>query len=682
MTTQFGPNPALSKLSAGIPTYQKRLRKPLYALLPLISLLSTPSHADLPAAPYEAGKSYSGGSLVCYQSDLFRAQWWAGPSDSPEAAYSASNSWDSPWLLEDAGACSTAGGNSAPIAAATATPAEITGAGSIALDGSLSSDPDGDTISFTWTQVSPGTPLASIDTPDASGTQVHLADVAEDTLYEFRLSVSDAEYSAYTSVQVLQRAGAVIPTSPEVRISGPGTSAGCPGTIQLTGEISNVPDGATLAYTWLQTGGPTAEILSPVASSTAVNLPNPGTNTSYSFELQVSDGEGQFSDAIVVEQTCSESGFAIPLSTLEAREAELTSDALFTQVKASIVTRENAQVEAVVPGRAQNPANVQRVESIIGAADWEFLFPVRAPEYSYTNLLRAVAKFPAFCGSYDDGRDAQAICRKSLATMFAHFTQETGGHTPHWAEPEWRQGLYFIREQGWSESIPNGYGVCDPSTWQAQQWPCATFADGSYKSYFGRGAKQLSYNYNYGPFSAAMYGDVSVLLEAPNLVADTWLNLASAVFFFVYPQPPKPSMLHVIDGTWQPNSQDLNSGLVPGFGVTTMIINGGIECGGSAEHAQSQNRIDYYRNFADYLSVEIPADEILGCASMERFAVGGAGAMEIYWEQDWSWDPSYPNGESYACKLVGYQTRFSAFIDGDYARCVDHFFDVNIDYQN
>lgn len=56
------------------------------------------------------------------------------------------------------------------------------------------------------------------------------------------------------------------------------------------------------------------------------------------------------------------------------------------------------------------------------------------------------------------------------------------------------------------------------------------------------------------------------------------------MFFFVYPQPPKPSMLHVIDGTWQLNSADLASGLVPGFGVTTMVINGGIECGGANEH--------------------------------------------------------------------------------------------------
>ncbi|MCY4472329.1 MAG: chitinase [Kistimonas sp.] len=313
------------------------------------------------------------------------------------------------------------------------------------------------------------------------------------------------------------------------------------------------------------------------------------------------------------------------------------------------------------------------------AAAWEFLFPRRSPEYTYTNFLRAVGKFPAFCGSYTDGRDSDAICRKALATMFAHFTQETGGHTAHWDEPEWRQGLVHVRELGWAENARNGYnGECNPSVWQGEAWPCGTFSDGTFKSYFGRGAKQLSYNYNYGPFSLAMTGDVRTLLDNPEQVADTWYNLASAVFFFVYPQPPKPSMLHIVDGTWQPNAHDRDSGLVPGFGVTTQVINGGVECGGSVEVAQSQNRISYYRSFAAHLGVPVPEQEVLGCKNMLQFANEGAGALAIYWEQDWGFDPSKPEGQTFACQLVGYQTAFSALNTGDYGRCVQQHFDVDL----
>ncbi|WP_409248356.1 glycoside hydrolase family 19 protein [Enterobacter hormaechei] len=371
--------------------------------------------------------------------------------------------------------------------------------------------------------------------------------------------------------------------------------------------------------------------------------------------------------------------YTMKASDLAKKEHELTNFPLMASVKETIQTLDNAQVELIEPGRAANPDNVKRVEGIVKASDWEYLFPLRAQAYTYSNFLKAVGKFPALCKTYNDGRDSDAICRKELATMFAHFAQETGGHESWRPEAEWRQALVHVREMGWSEGQKGGYnGECNPDVWQGQTWPCGKDKDGDFLSYFGRGAKQLSYNYNYGPFSEAMYGDVRTLLDKPELVADTWLNLASAIFFFAYPQPPKPSMLQVIDGTWQPNDHDKANGLVPGFGVTTQIINGGVECGGPTEIAQSQNRIKYYKEFANYLKVPVPANEVLGCANMKQFDEGGAGALKIYWEQDWGWSADTPDGKTYSCQLVGYQTPFSAFKEGDYSKCVQKFYNVNI----
>nr|WP_237156801.1 hypothetical protein [Photobacterium leiognathi] len=142
---------------------------------------------------------------------------------------------------------------------------------------------------------------------------------------------------------------------------------------------------------------------------------------------------------------------------LDAKEAELTSDPLLEQVKKSIRTRDNTIVESIMPGASNNPENVKRVEHLIDAHTWEYLFPKRAPEYTYRHFLQAVGKFPAFCGEYNDGRDSDAICRKSLATIFAHFAQETGGHTAHWDVPEWRQALVYVREMGWDENMRGGY---------------------------------------------------------------------------------------------------------------------------------------------------------------------------------------------------------------------------------
>ena len=49
---------------------------------------------------------------------------------------------------------------------------------------------------------------------------------------------------------------------------------------------------------------------------------------------------------------------------------------------------------------------------------------------------------------------------------------------------------------------------------------------------------------------------------------------------------------------------------------------------------------------------------------------GGAGAVPIYWEKDWT--------RPYSCKLVNYQTAHSALVSGEYVDCVEEFFSVKI----
>jgi chitodextrinase len=328
-------------------------------------------------------------------------------------------------------------------------------------------------------------------------------------------------------------------------------------------------------------------------------------------------------------------------------------------------------VEAVSPGAAGNPANVKRVERLLSSAKWDYYFSLREASYEYRRFLQAVAKFPAVCGDYSDGRNADAICRHSLATMFAHFAQETGEHNASLPVPQWRQGLKYLRELGCSEDGAGcGYNTeCADPVFNTV-WTCGKNADGSYKKYFGRGAKQLSYNYNYGPFSQVMFnGDQSVLLKNPDQVASTWLNLASATFFFVYPQPPKPSMLHVIDGSWVPNASDVAAGAGNNFATTIMIINA--ECGTGSEKPAAQNRIDYYRQFAADLGWNV-AGEQLSCASMQRFGPASSASYNIYWEKNWN------SGGDYQCQLVSYQTPYSALIAGNYVKCVERNWNVTL----
>ena len=237
-------------------------------------------------------------------------------------------------------------------------------------------------------------------------------------------------------------------------------------SVSLDASTSSDPDGQISAYQWTFGDG---------SSATGAKVTHAyAASGTYAVSLSVTDNKGatnaksqSFTLAVVVKDPAT-GKYVLKQSDVQATEASLTNTALFRAVKASIATRDNAVVTAVAPGLASNPENVKRVEKLLPASQWEYLFPLRDKSYTYTGLLQAIAKFSGVCMTYTDGRDSDAICRKSLATMFAHFTQETGAHDPNSPTPQWRQALYFVREAGCSEST---YGCpynneCLPTTWQ------------------------------------------------------------------------------------------------------------------------------------------------------------------------------------------------------------------------
>ena len=64
---------------------------------------------------------------------------------------------------------------------------------------------------------------------------------------------------------------------------------------------------------------------------------------------------------------------------------------------------------------------------------------------------QAIGKFPAVCGYLGKEDKSDAICRKTLATMFAHFAQETGNHNPSDKEyEEWRQVVKKKKVRGYN----------------------------------------------------------------------------------------------------------------------------------------------------------------------------------------------------------------------------------------
>ncbi|KAE9450256.1 hypothetical protein C3L33_17851, partial [Rhododendron williamsianum] len=100
--------------------------------------------------------------------------------------------------------------------------------------------------------------------------------------------------------------------------------------------------------------------------------------------------------------------------------------------------------------------------------------------------------------------------------------------------------------------------------------------------------------------------DVAVgrnLLANPDLVAtDPTISFKTALWFWMTPQSPKPSSHDVITGRWTPSAADSAAGRVPGYGVITNIINGGIECG-KGSTTQQEDRIGFYKHYSDILGV-------------------------------------------------------------------------------
>ncbi|KAJ3031243.1 UNVERIFIED_CONTAM: hypothetical protein HDU68_005582 [Siphonaria sp. JEL0065] len=366
-------------------------------------------------------------------------------------------------------------------------------------------------------------------------------------------------------------------------------------------------------------------------------------------------------------------GPAKTLAEARAYAASLSQDPILLGLKHSV--RTNPNIDSITPGNAANPSNVKRVERILTPAKWNLYFSQADPAYTYTNFLKSVGFFAGFCDDYAAPKDSDLICKKLLSTMFAHFAQETGLHSKLIPIPEWQQSLAYLREMTCTETNTiSGCAYNNDCTNPAfnKVFPCAPGNNNGFASYFGRGAHQLSYSFNYGPFSQVIYGTPLTLLNNPALVADTWLNLASAVFFFLYPQSPKPSMLGVMDGSWVPNAADLAAGRVNDFPSTIQIING--ECAGGATSNAASNRISYYQSFMQDMG-ESTASATLKCAGMPAFDTGSSAAQTGYY-----WTGSYLTQG--VCQLVTYQTNFNALMDGpnydQYTKCVELTFNVTL----
>lgn len=124
-------------------------------------------------------------------------------------------------------------------------------------------------------------------------------------------------------------------------------------------------------------------------------------------------------------------------------------------------------------------------------------------------------------------------------------------------------------------------------------------------------------NYNYKQFGDFINVD---LVNNPELVAtDAVISFRSALWFWMTTQNPKPSCHNVMTGGWTPSANDVANGRTATFGMTTLIINGGLECGpGASNQSGNLSRQNYYISICGQLNVDSPGGGT-SCAAMRPY---------------------------------------------------------------
>jgi hypothetical protein len=159
------------------------------------------------------------------------------------------------------------------------------------LDGGGSDDPEGETLTYRWTQISgPPVTLTGAATARASFTTPNLATAADAQLV-FQLTVNDPHGGRDTdrvTITVIWVNDAPEADAGDDRSVAEGTAVG------LEGTGSNDPEGEPLTYRWVQVSGPPVTLADADTAQAGFTAPNltASADAQMVFELTVTDPHG------------------------------------------------------------------------------------------------------------------------------------------------------------------------------------------------------------------------------------------------------------------------------------------------------------------------------------------------------------------------------------------------------
>lgn len=168
----------------------------------------------------------------------------------------------------------------------------------VTLSAAGSFDPDGDALTYEWTQLAgPTVTLSSATAREPTFT----ADVAEDVELVFSLIVRDTHDSSHpatTSVTV-RNTNRVPVAVVRVLDDGPTTVEERSGPITLDASGSTDLDGESLSFEWVQSAGPEVTLIDPTSATPSFDPPLVTEDTPFTFRLVARDAYSTSAPAFI-----------------------------------------------------------------------------------------------------------------------------------------------------------------------------------------------------------------------------------------------------------------------------------------------------------------------------------------------------------------------------------------------
>jgi hypothetical protein len=179
-------------------------------------------------------------------------------------------------------------GNVAPVASAGDDVSTVVGT-TVNLSGALSSDANGDTLTYTWTLVS--RPAGSVAAPVNPGSATPTLTPDVPGLYVVELVVSDGVLSSAPDSVVVTAGDPNVNLAPVANAGPRQRNVAIGQTVMLDGSKSYDPNGTALTYTWKFKSKPKKSTATLQNATTVAPSFVPDVRGNYVVQLVVSDGE-------------------------------------------------------------------------------------------------------------------------------------------------------------------------------------------------------------------------------------------------------------------------------------------------------------------------------------------------------------------------------------------------------